>query len=404
MGVGLHVKSEPITRGLLRQPIDSDRLLKEVYERLTRVDAPLPFELWEHPGEIHAKYCPAEEAAIFSSDTPGILVISAKTSSAGAGYHMWLCDVLHELARDLGTTWASPDDDYLDETGYLFSKDEDAAYGVMRDFAKALFSHLRSMPEQPSNLRLSMPLDQCFTMEADIHTALGPRTWEWAKSMAIDVREAELWPWPERGWTPRVQLGMAKYLMWMDVRWREPLDDDEGELLETVDELLQGAYEGGAWEIPWREWKEIRGYLQREEPNEAEIATRASESTGPLIGYRRGDAELTIGSWKFRIPGSLALEWTDKGCEGGDATLWFGASAYTREPKEPSLEDGYERLEHPDEGVLCGRSIDDDPEELVISTICQTPDKIFVLTLSGVPERRQEMLRIADSSRLASRT
>src|SRR5437870_41727 len=69
-----------------------------------------------HPGAEEVELCVPE---------PGRLIASAKTSTVGPGYHIFLCDRLRALGEHFGLAWHDPDDaeGTGDETGYFFSHD-----------------------------------------------------------------------------------------------------------------------------------------------------------------------------------------------------------------------------------------------------------------------------------------
>src|SRR4051812_16390482 len=76
---------------------------------------------------------PCAEEVELSMPGPATLVASAKTSTAGPGYHAYLCDLLHRLGDDLGIAWDGPDDEAGtgDGTGYFYSGDRAALEAEM---------------------------------------------------------------------------------------------------------------------------------------------------------------------------------------------------------------------------------------------------------------------------------
>src|SRR6476660_1066141 len=58
---------------------------------------------------------PCAEDVEFRAPEPGVCIVSAKTSTAGPGYHIFLCDLLRDLGAHFHVTWDEPDDD--GETG-----------------------------------------------------------------------------------------------------------------------------------------------------------------------------------------------------------------------------------------------------------------------------------------------
>jgi hypothetical protein len=62
--------------------------------------------------------------------------VSANTSTAGPGYHIYLCQLLHEWTNAFGINWkdfGSDDDaDFCDEAEYFFSGNDATVYDHMR--------------------------------------------------------------------------------------------------------------------------------------------------------------------------------------------------------------------------------------------------------------------------------
>jgi len=66
----------------------------------------------------------AESVEIVSWD-PKTLVVSAKTSSVGPGYHLYLCDVVKRIGEALSVAWDPPDAERQtgDDTGFFHAGD-----------------------------------------------------------------------------------------------------------------------------------------------------------------------------------------------------------------------------------------------------------------------------------------
>jgi hypothetical protein len=94
--------------------------------------------------------------------------------------------------------------------------------------------------------------------------------------------------------------------MWVDVRWRSPVDDHETLVLEDVASSLRRAYVlNPVLRYPWAEWKQILELLNRGTA-EAELVNSHIEGL-PTIGYRRGNVTVTLpGGWRIKTPGSFS--------------------------------------------------------------------------------------------------
>src|SRR5438067_12358179 len=69
---------------------------------------------------LFCQFHPAGEEVEFSFLDERRFIVTANTSSVGPGYHILLCDMLHEMGESLVFTWQDPDSDaeYGDEAGY----------------------------------------------------------------------------------------------------------------------------------------------------------------------------------------------------------------------------------------------------------------------------------------------
>lgn len=320
---------------------------------------------------------------------PGVCVVSAKTSTAGPGYHIFVCNLLQELGNQFGIEWDGPgegEEETGDETGYFFTRDADAVRTEMLRWLSALARVvIENCKEDEAGVRMvSMPLDCGYPDQTGILTPTGPRDQAWFEDL-IDNPEHGIafFPWWSEGVGAAFFLGRAVCRMWQDIRWRTPITEDEGEMLMDVHLDLERAYHlDPNREMPWREWRELIEYLneyfgyaefQHEEGLEEKITERASqvEPAKPLVGYRRGRATVTLtGGWSLTIPGEMAEEWEESGetwsAWHGGRTLWFTSWSITSEdnttltPQEildgrPWPEEG-RTFEHQD-GALVGRAV-----------------------------------------------
>jgi hypothetical protein len=329
-----------------------------------------------HPGAEEVEFCVPE---------PGHFVACAKTSSAGPGYHVFLCDLLHRLGQRFNLSWHAPDaeEGTGDETGYFFDGDRDTPRQEMLRWLAAL-AHVVTDEEfaEESQIRMvSMPLGYSYPEQEGILTPLGPRSPDWFRQVAeAPARGIDFFPWWPEGVGSAFFLGRALCRMWQEVRWRPPQTDAEGELLMDVHLDLERAYRlDAAAPIPWREWSELLEYLTEhfgyvEFPQgtnlENEVRARAQRSLGGTrIGYRRGPVHVSLtGGWSIVVPGELAEEWQE---DGETWTAWVGArrvsfmSWSVREADEPQparailrdleLPSG-EHFEHRD-GSIIGRAV-----------------------------------------------
>jgi hypothetical protein len=331
---------------------------------------------------------PCAEDVEISVPEAGVCVASAKTSTVGPGYHIFLCDLMHDLGAQFQIDWDGPDEqnDIGDETGYFHDADVATVRHEMLQWLSAISRVvLENCRSDEVGIRMvSMPMDCSYPEETGILTPLGPRSVEWFEGM-VDTPKAgiDFFPWWPEGVGAAFFLGRALCRMWQEVHWRTPITEEEGELLMDVHLDLERAYhDDPACAIPWREWRELVGYLndyfgyaefRHEEGLEAEIEKRAAMVSPETryIGYRRGTVQVNLtGGWSLAIPGEFAEEWEENGetwsAWYGGRTIWFTSWSVQAENDKPlparDILDGRpwpddgEIFEH-EEGALLGRAV-----------------------------------------------
>jgi hypothetical protein len=343
MGVGFHLTANyPITEA---GPSAED-WLQQVAAWLEADEAePLvvcrPARCAHGESALFVQVHPCAEEIELCVPEPGRLIASAKTSTVGPGYHIYLCERLHELSRHFGLTWDEPDqaEGTGDETGYFFAGDQSAVRQEMLRWLGAL-AHVvtdEQFAEQQHVRMVSMPLGYTYPEQHGVLTPLGPRSREWFRVVADQPeRGMEFFSWWETGVGSGFYLGRALCRLWQDVRWRPPLTDAEGELLMDVHLDLERAFRlDESASIPWREWSELIEYLDEyfgyvefhgDRDLDREIRTRAQRAMGgPRIGYRRGPVQVSLtGGWSITVPGELAEKWEP---EQEAWSAWHGGRA-----------------------------------------------------------------------------
>lgn len=274
---------------------------------------------------VHAHPC-ADEVS-FVVPEPGRVVVSAQTSTCGPGYHIFLCRLLHQLGRAARVTWDGPDPEaaHTDETGYFHTGDVAAVRHEMRRWLAALARILteHGAVGEGAMRMVAMPFGYGYPDETDIITPLGPRSVAWFRAVSAGAeRGPEFFPWWDEEVGASFFLGRALARLWQDVRWRQAVNDDEGELLMDVHLDLERAFHHDPdAPIPWRAWQELLGhliayygyaeYLNGEDLEEV-IAERAAAMPADVrpVGYRRGRVQVQLtGGWSIVIPGAMAEEW-----------------------------------------------------------------------------------------------
>jgi hypothetical protein len=317
-----------------------------------------------HEGRLtlFANFHPTAEDVEFWIPEPGRVAVSAKTSTTGPGYHIYLCDLLHRMTDDgLGIAWDAPDaEGGGDETGYFHNGNADAVREEMLTWLGSMARVvLENMNEDYSGFMVGMPLGHHYPYHGPVITPLGPRGRAWFEAVAADPsRGRDFFPWWEPGITAAFYLGRALADMWTRVRWRAPLLDAEGDLLLETHLNLQRAYRlAPTLDYPWREWQEILGYIEQYfgyaefdggEEIVKEIERRVTGMVGgPRLGYRREPVRVDLsGGSDIEIPGAMAEEWDEKGRSwsawDGRRTVWF--SCFTRQKPDGSAASAEETL------------------------------------------------------------
>ncbi len=274
------------------------------------------------------------------------IAVAAKTSSVGPGYHIYICQALRRLGEKLELEWEPRDEAGAvgDRTGYFHDCLAEGGGEVRRQaLDRAMLAWIGDvaarvlhMP-QGSRVALSMPADHVFEADGQVLTPLGPRDHAWLERTVADPSSArDFFPWWEDGVGPEYQLGRALCLMWSDVRWRKPVDEAETRRLRTITRLLEEAHRMDAsLDYPWREWRELLGFLDdKVTPLTDVIARRGARVVPgtPLIGYRRRAVTVNLaGGWRIAVPGSFTESWDAEGtyCAGEPPrTLWVTTFNY----------------------------------------------------------------------------
>jgi len=301
-------------------------------------------EMVDSTPTLYCQMHPAAEELELSIVGPSELVASANTTTAGPGYHVFVCSVLKDLAEEFHARWERPteeSEDYGDETGYFFTGDEKRLKIEMAVWLAALAELFfdGTFNSDSHGIALCMPLNPKFYDDEAALTALGPRNREWLFRVSQDGSSGEdFFAWRSPGLNAEYYLRRALAQMWVDVRWRPPVNDSEVATLEDVSGSLHRAFKlDSSLQYPWAEWKQILELLNRDGP-EAELVNSHAEGK-PTIGYRRKDVAVTLpGGWRIKTPGSFSdFEADDEGsffAVDPPKEIWF--TAY-RSTKAPSL-------------------------------------------------------------------
>ena len=323
-GIDLHARAKP--KGLFRRAPDP----RELADRFGRL-MPRQFKTWDRKSSQIAVHpaAPPVRAVLAGTD----LHVTGETWQVGPGYHAHVLDKLAPLLDELDLVWDAP-----------------SLPQLQREMCEWLAGELRggrrSFVERP------------YVVDAAVLTMLGPRDAAWRDAVLADpMHAADAFAWWEAGDAAKSRALLA---MWHELPWREPLDDDERDLLERFDRDVEAA-----------------GLTLPAEP----------------AGYRRHDLELELsGGWHIRIPGSFVGRWEDDGARywatDGDRAIEFQSmTANGPETSEQLLASAPERhdvVARLAEGTRAGRAeaFDDDGVRVLVGIVCDAPH-IALLTCKG---------------------
>lgn len=182
---------------------------------------------------------PAAEDLELSIVDLGHFAASAKTSTVGPGYHIFLCDMLRKLGSSFNLTWITDNEQYLDEADYFFSGNQERVFEEMAKWLGGLCKLFfdGTFKSEPGGMPTSLCLRMFVAFEADAPavTPLGPRDRAWLKKVSEDGRHGrDCFTWWNPGLNAEYFLGRALARMWTDIRWRKPVNDSERNALEYV--------------------------------------------------------------------------------------------------------------------------------------------------------------------------
>lgn len=287
---------------------------------------------------LYLRLHPSAEDVQVVALNPERVMVTAKTSPSGPGYHRYLCRLLQDLGSAKGVVWDAPDAKAGtgDETGFFYDGIAAAVDDEVLAWLKNVALRVQGMlGDDYAQIMISLPPDHQFDYDGVVATPLGPRDREWLEATAAHPEHGkDVFPWWQDGVGADFHLGWALARMWTEVCWRPPAHDKETNLLRGVaDRLAKARRLDPSLPFPWAEWNEILAYLETSDP---EVGRRAG-TTPPRIGYRRRPVYVDVmGGWKIRIPGSMWEEFDEDGStwsawEPG-RTVWFSSLEF--QPKE----------------------------------------------------------------------
>jgi len=274
---------------------------------------------------------PVAPTASVTADAMGRVVASADTAAAGPGYHTFVARLLERLGAELEIAWLADAD--VATPGDVVAVPAHPGGQPLAERAVVERAHLALLSgtlAQARELRgrgaiglhLATPPGTRYASEGAIITPLGPRDDAWLERATGDVRVAtDIRPWWADATDARYLLNRALCIMWTDIRWRSPADDEERAAFDEVLQLLRRAVpKDPSLPYPWREWHELITLRGIDDPIEPRVRARAErEEPGRTpVGYRRRPVTVVQEGWRLEVPGAFAERRTGDEWWGGD--------------------------------------------------------------------------------------
>lgn len=327
MGYGIYVTGAAAKRSLFGFAQGSTNMIETVRKAFdAKVTDPLQRRLmhWgKDDGKLTLQLHPSAEDVEISLNA-GDILISAKTSSAGPGYHTMLADLLDQIASHakIVLSWEDQGEGGADETGYHEHRDMGLLHDETIRWLKTISRHIAEAGEDSSGWLLNMPIGDRAIRDAFALAPMGefPREWFLSVCDANDKETVVLaegffaaWHGPHRA---EYWANIGRYLILWELDWTAPIKDAERALYETMLACYDRTRQfDPSMTLPENEIREARELLEHGDPA---IPPRAIG-----VGYRRGMMErpLNVG-WSANIPGYFRREQETDG-EKQQNYFWF---------------------------------------------------------------------------------
>lgn len=329
MGYGIKVTGTASRAGLFGFGVRHSTTLKLIHEAFdATVTEPIPrrFLLCQKTEDaLFVRLHPTTEHVEISINGSQILV-SAKTSTAGPGYHAHLIDVLDNVSELAGIKFdCTKNDESGDETGYH----EHRSIELLRDesvlWLRTICDHILDSSKVDGLVQVNMPTG--FDRVASDYFAMTPMgefPREWFEQISHSNRDTvedmaerffPAWRGPERA---EYWANIARYLMLWHVEWTVAANERQRQCYEDAIACMEYArHLDPALEVPDAELEELKRLLE------------GGETSAPPkpdgFGFRRGLMERQLGDdWHGRIPGYFNLDEQTHKDGNSHRYYWFG--------------------------------------------------------------------------------
>lgn len=319
------------------------RKLRKYFEKLS---SPVPrrcVRVVGHEGGFQVALVPFEEELRVDLGDGGI-TISAKTNSAGPGYHAYLISLVDKAIRRLLIRKKRVKAE--DETGYYHNRDfpalQKSISGWLATVAGVL---LQSDSEQPC--AVSMPLSIMPVAAGRFaFSQLGYFDRGFFRAVLDDQNVQELcrkfFIWWDQEKNALFYKNCALAAMWNELNWLYPQTKAEEQLYKSVRDCIKQADKLDPGDFPAAAWLEIARLLDDQRLiRRLKARFGLSDGAAMEIGYLRGGIhDRFLGSWRLTRPGMMHVECDAEGgwCWWDDnRTIRASAVASSDKAGEPSL-------------------------------------------------------------------
>ena len=341
MGLTVNAVGQVTKRGIIPRLPGPEKVLSDAQEWLRAEQADVVRSLACAPTksgdtELVVGLHPAAEPVSITVSEVGHVVVTADTTSVGPGYHTYLGRLLERLGGVLAIEWTS-------EEPAAHWEGTPSPLAPLQDRTEVERSHLAWLGHLLGRMRDARRLGAAdlhagtragttFTFDGALATPLGPRSDAWLEQAAADARVAiDVRPWWADATDARYLVNRALTILWTEVRWRPPTEDERPAVDEAL-RLLRKAFPlDPTLPFPWHEWLEIITLRDLDDPIARDVAIRAERTPrSPVpVGYRRSPVTIVHAGWSLVVPGSFAErrtaeEWS--GGEGGRSVTLAGTS------------------------------------------------------------------------------
>ena len=328
----LHVVGHVARRGLIPRQPPAERVLADIegWLRAEYPDVVRSTRTRSHAGgdqELLVALHPAAADLAIRTDDTGRVSGTAPLVPVGPGYQTFVARLFQRIATEHGIAWGaesgtSPAPDEPPSADLTAAIDRSTAERTYLTWLGAgLIAARDSRRRGGPGIHLGTPPGIAFAFDGAVATSLGPRDDTWLERAIADSRLAlDVTAWWADATDARYLLNRALCLMWTEVRWRAPIDEQERHVNDEVLRTLARAFPlDPSLPYPWREWKELVDYRGSVDAMTRQVEGRALRAErGSPIGYRRQPVRIVHEGWELEVPGSFTDRRTEDEWSGGD--------------------------------------------------------------------------------------